>query len=174
MTGGFRRAGFGSIDCAFADGNLPLRHIQMKGNPVALAALYCLLAASCNRPAMQNARRDIHSFSNPEQIQVQHLDLDCDVLFDQKIIKGTATLTVERQVDNGSPPLILDTRNLRIEKVEAAAGDRPFSAAKFTLGASDPILGAPLTITAPPGATKDRIQHSTSPDASALQWLDPP
>src|SRR6266403_6293807 len=98
----------------------------MKGFPLAAALLSCFLAASC-RPAMQNARRDIHSFSNPEQIQVQHLDLDCDVLFEQKIIKGTATLTVERQLDSGSPPLILDTRGLRIEKVEAAAGDRPFS-----------------------------------------------
>ena len=145
----------------------------MKGNPVALAALSCFLAASCNRPAMENARRDIHSFSNPEQIQVQHLDLDCHVLFEQKIIKGTATLTVERQIDSGAPPLILDTRNLRIEKVEAAEGDRAFSEVKFTLGTSDPILGAPLTIPMPPGATKVRIQYSTSPDASALQWLDP-
>ena len=73
----------------------------MKGLSVALAACCWFLAASCNRPAMQNARRDIHSFSNPEQIRVQQLDLDCDVLFDQKILKGTATLTVERQVDSG-------------------------------------------------------------------------
>src|SRR5215475_10859696 len=133
-TGGFRRLGFGSIDCASVDGNLSLRRIQMKGNPVALAALSCFLAASCNRPAMENARRDIHSFSNPEQIQVQQLDLDCHVLFEQKIIKGTATLTVERQIDSGASPLVLDTRNLSIEKVDVSEGDRPFSKAKFTLG----------------------------------------
>jgi len=122
---------------------------------------------------MQNTRRDIHSFSNPDQIRVQHLDLDCDVLFDQKILKGTATLSVERQVDRGAPPMILDTRNLHIEKVEVAAEDGPFSQTAFTLGASDPILGAPLTIPMPPAATKVRIQYSTSPEASALQWLDP-
>src|SRR5258705_1499899 len=125
----------------------------MKGFPLAAALLSCFLAASC-RPAMQNARRDIHSFSNPDQIQVQHFDLDCDVLFDQKILKGTATLSVERQVESGNPPLILDTRNLRIESVEVAEGDRPFSEVKFTLGANDPILGAPLTIPMPPGGTR--------------------
>src|SRR5437899_3795717 len=111
----------------------------MKAAATAAAAVLCLLAASCNKtPTMQTARRDIHSFSNPEQIRVQELDLDCDVLFEQKILKGTATLKVERQVDSGAPPLILDTRNLRIEKVEVAAGDRPFSDAQFALGANDP------------------------------------
>src|SRR5258706_14244908 len=112
MTGRFRRVGFGSIDCASVDGNLSPRRIQMKGTPVALAAFYCFLTASCNRPAMQNARRDIHSFSNPEQIQVQHLDLDCDVQFEQKIIKGTSTLTVERKPDSGYRRLMMDTCGL--------------------------------------------------------------
>src|SRR6266566_922143 len=138
------------------------------------AAMCCwLLAAACHRPAMQNARRDIHSFSNPEQIRVRHLDLDCEVLFDRKILKGVATLSVDRRVDSGAPPLILDTRNLRIEKVEVAGETGAYSATKFELGAADPILGAPLTISMPPAATKVRIRYSTSPDASALQWLDP-
>src|SRR6266849_943736 len=139
------------------------------------AAMCCwLLAAACNRPAMQNARRDIHSFSNPEQMRVRHLDLDCEVSFDQKMLKGTATLDVDRRVESGAPSMILDTRNLRIEKVEGAGDDGAYAGAKFTLGANDPILGAPLTIAWPPAATKVRIQYSTGPEASALQWLDPP
>src|SRR6266478_9632641 len=139
------------------------------------AAMCCwLLAAACHRPAMQNARRDIHSFSNPEQIRVRHLDLDCEVLFDRKILKGTATLSVERRVDSGAPPLILDTRNLHIEKVAVSEENGAYAETKFALGASDAILGAPLTITMPPAATKVRIQYSTSPEASALQWLNPP
>src|SRR5260370_26948316 len=108
------------------------------------AALCCL--AACHKPAMQNSRRDIHSFSNPEQIRVRNLDLDCDVLFDQKILKGTATLTLERRVSSGAPPLILDTRKLAIEKVEASQDNGAFADAKFSLGTADPILGAPLTI----------------------------
>src|SRR6185369_5111571 len=43
----------------------------------------------------------------------------------------------------------------------------------FTLGASDKILGAPLTIQLPAKASLVRIYYSTSPGASGLQWLSP-
>src|SRR6266446_3430928 len=145
----------------------------MKGILTAAALCSWFLAAACHRPAMQNARRDIHSYSNPDQIRVRHLDLDCEVLFDQRILKGVATLSVDRRVESGAPPLILDTGNLRIEKVEVARETGAYSATKFELGAGDPILGAPLTISMPPAAAKVRIEYSTSPEASALQWLDP-
>src|SRR2546426_334470 len=147
----------------------------MKAIISAAAAAFWLLATSCNRPApMQNSRRDVHSFSNPGQIRVRQLDLDCEVLFDQKILKGTATLALDRRIESGAPPLILDTRDLRIEKVEVSPNDGVYSAAKFELGSRDPILGAPLTIAIPPAAASVRILYSTSPEASALQWLDPP
>src|SRR5450631_530042 len=97
----------------------------------AAAILLCTLAASCSRPTtMQNTRRDIHSYANPDQIRVRHLDLDCDVLFDRKILKATATLAVERRVDSGAPPLILDTRSLHIEKVEVSEENGAFTDTK--------------------------------------------
>jgi leukotriene A-4 hydrolase/aminopeptidase len=123
---------------------------------------------------MRNTRHDIHSFSNPDQIELQELDLDCDVLFDRKILQATATLTVVRHPGAGDAALILDTRKLNIETVETAGEDGSFSGTKFSLGASDPILGAPLSVTLPAGARRVRIRYSTSPEASALQWLDPP
>ena len=147
----------------------------MKQIASAAALVLCFLAASCNKSTtMQNSRRDIHSYSNPEQIRVRHLDLDCDVLFDRKILKGTATLSVQRRVDSGAPPLILDTSKLHIEKVEVSEENGSYAQTIFEVGASDPVLGAPLTITMPPAATRVRIEYSTSPEASALQWLDPP
>ena len=147
----------------------------MKGYANTAAICLCLLAASCNKPpAMQNVRRDIHSFSNPEQVRVRNLDLDCDVLFDQKIIKGTAVLEFDRRVNSGTPPLILDTRNLKIDKVEVADQRGQFSEVKFSLGAADPILGAPLSIPVSALSRWTRITYSTSPESSALQWLDPP
>ncbi len=121
---------------------------------------------------MPNARRDIHSYSNPEQIQVRDIDLDCEVLFDRKILKGLATLQVERR-EPAAESLILDTRALKIEKVEQAPEDGSYKDAAFTLGAADPILGAPLAITLAPASVKVRVHYSTSPQASALQWLDP-
>src|SRR5262245_36836039 len=51
---------------------------------------------------------DVHSYSNPEQIRVKHVDLDLETNFDRKILHGTATLTVERIAP--SDLLKLDTR----------------------------------------------------------------
>src|SRR5438046_1841815 len=96
--------------------------------------------------------QDYHSYANPEAVRVKHVDLDWDVLFDQKILKGSAVLTVARisQTD----PLILDTRDLKIDKVETSADGKAYSAGTFTVGAVDKILGAPLTIPLPPNATR--------------------
>src|SRR5258706_15900053 len=111
---------------------------SMKRFADAAALCLCLLVASCQKhAAMENSTRDIHSYSNPDQIRVRHVDLDCDVLFDRKIIKGAATLTLERV--STAPALILDTRKLTIHKVEVADTE-----SKFVLAAADPILGAPL------------------------------
>jgi leukotriene-A4 hydrolase len=113
--------------------------------------------------------QDVHSFANPAAVRVTHIDLDWDVLFDQKILKGTATLPVERT--SQTEPLILDTRDLKIEKVETSGDGATYSAGTFTVGASDKTLGAPLTIPLPANATRVRIHYSTSPGASGLQGL---
>ncbi len=131
--------------------------------------LFCLLALITLGETVK--AQDIHSYANPSAVRVRHLDLDWNVLFDQKILKGTAVLTVERISETA--PLVLDTRDLKIEKVETSAGGANYAPATFTIGASDKILGAPLTIPLPAKANRVRIQYSTSPGATALQWLDP-
>ena len=115
--------------------------------------------------------QDYHSYANPSAVRVTHVDLEWDVLFDQKILKGSATLTVERS--SQTAPLILDTRDLRIEKVETSAGGATYAPGTFTVGESDKLLGASLTIPLPAGANRVRIHYSTSPGASGLQWLAP-
>ena len=115
--------------------------------------------------------QDSHSYANPSAVRVKHVDLDWDVLFDQKVLKGTTTLTVERT--SQTEPLILDTRDLKIERVETSVNGLKYSPATFTVGTSDKILGAPLTIPLPARATRVRIHYSTSPGASGLQWLAP-
>ena len=106
---------------------------------------------------------DIHSWSRPDRVRVRHLELDLDVLFDRKILEGSVALHLDR---TSGDELVLDTRALTIHSVENAAG--------FSLGAADPNLGAPLTIRLEPGATWVRVHYATSPEASGLQWLDPP
>ncbi len=118
---------------------------------------------------------DFHSYSNPGEIQVTHIDLDWDVLFDKKILQGTATLSLEYK-RNLDPNVILklDTRNLNIEKVETLNDDgKTFTPTKFKVGKADKFLGAPLEIAVLNLANRVKITYSTSPNASGLQWLTP-
>jgi len=116
---------------------------------------------------------DFHSYANPQAIRVKNVDLDWKVLFDEKIIQGTATLSVVRNSNDQATPLILDTRDLKIEKAETSADGKKFQTTNFKLGAADKILGAPLTIELPFNAKFVRVYYSTSQNASGLQWLEP-
>jgi leukotriene A-4 hydrolase/aminopeptidase len=118
------------------------------------------------------AERDHHSYANPEHIRVRHVALDLDVSFERRILSGSATLTVERTSADRTQPLILDSRRLRISKVECAAADGDFKRAPFEVGREDAILGAPLTIRVPADVKFVRLHYSTRPGASGLQWLD--
>jgi aminopeptidase N len=127
--------------------------------------------------AKQTTRLDPHSFGNPDQIRVRQVDLDLEIDFQRRQIEGVAILDIERQA--GCPPdgqLLLDTRGLTIKEVglrKLVFTPGAFDPARFQLGAIDPILGARLTIDLNPDATQVRIAYQTSPEASALQWLDP-
>src|SRR5918992_826142 len=125
------------------------------------------------RAATPRAVEDVHSYSNPAEVRVRHVDLDWDVLFDQKILKGSATLTIERTARGRNAPLILDTRNLGVTRVETSEGGSTWREAQFAIGTNDAILGAPLTVQLPARADRVRVHYTTSPSASGLQWLEP-
>jgi leukotriene-A4 hydrolase len=134
-----------------------------------IAALLTLLALS---PSASGRERDYHSYSNPEHVRVRHVQLVLDVDFERRSIKGVATLTVERTSSDLGQPLILDSRDLRIDKVTTSANDGDFKEAVFQVGKSDPLLGSPLTITLPVKVKFVRIEYRTGVRASALQWLE--
>jgi len=117
---------------------------------------------------------DVHSFSNPKQIRVTNIDLDWTVSFEEKSIKGFADLKFERAKDAANAPIILDTRDLKIEKTETSNDDgKTFQPAEFKLGEADKFLGSSLTVTLPADANKVRVYYQTAPTASGLQWLAP-
>ncbi|HKX30338.1 MAG TPA: M1 family metallopeptidase [Blastocatellia bacterium] len=116
--------------------------------------------------------RDSHSYANPGQVRVRHVDLELEVQFERRVLKGSATLSIER-APNGADPLRLDTRDLKIVKAEASSDGNNFTPAQFTLGEADKILGSALTIQLPANATRVRIEYETSPHASGVQWLEP-
>jgi leukotriene-A4 hydrolase len=130
--------------------------------------------AATTPAAAASGARDSHSFANPDEIVVRHIDLDWDVLFDGKVLKGTADLTVERPAGGAATRLVLDTRDLAIQKVEASRDGSTWTAAPHSLAPPDPILGSALTITVPADATRVRVAYETTPKATGLQWLDPP
>lgn len=112
-----------------------------------------------------DTRRDYQSYAEPEAYVTRHLDLDLTVDFVAKALSGTAMLGLEPKARG---PLVLDTRDLTIEQVEAAAADGTWQPTDFSLGGTDELLGTPLTIGMPPGADRVRIRYRTSPDASGL------
>ena len=123
-------------------------------------------AAANVEPGARPLEPDVHSFARPAEARVTHVALDLRADFAARQLAGTATLTVERSGDAGQ--IVLDTRDLTIDKVTDASGGE----LQMTLGAADPILGQPLSVTLP----KDGpivIRYRTSPSAAALQWLAP-
>ncbi len=106
---------------------------------------------------------DIHSYANPRESRVRHIELDLAVSFEERRLRGAAALTL----DPAGRRLILDTRDLIIRRVNGRTDN-------FRLGAKDPILGAPLEIDLEPGERSVLIEYETSPAASGLQWLEPP
>jgi leukotriene A-4 hydrolase/aminopeptidase len=116
--------------------------------------------------------KDIHSFANPQQVAVKHLDLDLNVFFDRLSVQGTALLTIEH-LDPHAGKLVLDTRLLQIDETEWSKDAKTFHEAEFALGAEDKILGRSLTIQIPQEANFVRVRYSSDPEASGLQWLTP-
>jgi leukotriene-A4 hydrolase len=133
-----------------------------------------ILALSCRdeKPAPEvkqqqaAASRDPHSFSRPDEVRVEHIVLDLGVDFAKKQLAGTATLRVRNET--GAKTLVLDTNGLDIRRV--TVGNAPV---QFQLGAADPIRGRALEIPVDANTQNVIIDYATSPDARALQWLEP-
>lgn len=115
--------------------------------------------------------QDVHSYAQPQEAVVKHLDLDIHVNFEEKIIEGWANLSISHRAD--AKHIILDTKHLAILKVEIADGEGKKTKANFTLGKEDAIMGTPLRIDILPSTQKVHIQYATSAEADALQWLMP-
>jgi aminopeptidase N len=109
---------------------------------------------------------DVHSFSDPDKVRVTHCSLRLTVSFADRILEGTARLSLKRT--DQKAPLVLDTRDLDIKSVQC--GGTPVD---FELGGRDPILGSPLIVDLPAKADMVDIRYSTRPSASGLQWLSP-
>lgn len=117
--------------------------------------------------ASRETVNDIHSFARPDEARVTDVALDLRADLNARQLLGTATLTVERRA--GATQIVLDTRDLDIEKVADSGG----AALKYVLGEADPVKGRPLTVTLPGRDASIVVTYRTRPTAAALQWLTP-
>ncbi len=110
---------------------------------------------------------DPHSFSNFTEVVITHSFLNIEVDFNTRAISGY----VSHKINNisGASRLVLDTRDLRIDKV-FIDGEQE---AEYKLGANVEFLGEPLIVNILPETTSVKIYYSSSPEAAAVQWLYP-
>jgi aminopeptidase N len=110
-------------------------------------------------------RHDPHSHADLTQARIRHLDLQIEVDFAVRRLRIVAEYSLDRPV---SGPLDLDSRDVDITSVEA--GGRRIG---FELGEPDAVMGQRVRLLDLGGADRFTLAVTTSPHASALQWLEP-
>ncbi len=115
---------------------------------------------------------DESSFAEPEKVVIKDLALDLALDFDRKQLAGTATYTLEWK-DKAAKQLLLDTRDLAIEKVEGQDAAGAWAPLTFTLEPAVAVFGSKLVVETPAQNAHVRITYATSPQASGLQWMEP-
>lgn len=137
-----------------------------------LTLLYALilLAFSCNNDKPKEATQlkyveELHSFAQPNTSVIKHLDLDINVNFENKKIEGSATYSIE---NNKATEIILDTKFLDIDRVEADGQPTTFELSPF-----DVQLGQALKIKISEDTKSISVHYKTTDKTEALQWLNP-
>jgi leukotriene-A4 hydrolase len=133
-----------------------------------LLSILLLACIGCGtKPSTDTKRVNNHSYSNYLQVKTTHLDWDATINFEKKIIEATAIWHFKNF--GKSKQLILDTKNLKIQKVIIAQKE-----IAFTIDTTDhKYLGSALTIPITENDSIVKIIYTTSANAKALQWLTP-
>lgn len=109
---------------------------------------------------------DTHSFSEPNSVAMSHLSLNISIDFVTRIISGAAAYTLER---NDNSDFILDVDGLEITAVRDIETDKPLN---FLIEEGDKY-GDKLIIDLDSNTSQVGLDYSTSPNASALLWMEP-
>ncbi|KAF7767662.1 hypothetical protein PCIT_a3721 [Pseudoalteromonas citrea] len=131
-----------------------------------------LMLAGFSHLAIATQAVDEHTYANLNDVISTHLHLDLDVDFADKQLEGFVEHTLDWRTAQART-LVLDTRDLEIDKVMYQGKNGQWHKAAFTLAKRDDVKGAKLTITFKQQAKKARIYYNSLPQASGLQWLTP-
>ena len=130
-----------------------------------LTGMVCTMGLRAEESPIQ-----FHSFAQPDDIQMTHVDLDLHVDFTTQRLRGSATLDIDNKTSAST--LYLDTWRLHILKVTLNPGATN-ETAKFHVGDEVGAIGRPLVIAVKPDTRQVRIEYETTDDARALQWVTP-
>ena len=109
-----------------------------------------------NEASFPRVAADSSSYANVSAFITRHLILDLTADFDRRILAGSVELHFSRR-DMTATELVLDTRDLAIEKAEAAAGTNALVKTTFNLDRATPIFGSALRIVMPPDTDRVRV-----------------
>ncbi len=110
---------------------------------------------------------DKHTYAEPNEAVIKHLDWKANVDFDTQVITATATYKIETA--ENAKKIVFDTQDslsITAVRVDGKQTD-------FNLGKTDKFLGTPLSVNLPTDAKEVAIDYKTNPSASAVQWLSP-
>jgi aminopeptidase N len=133
------------------------------------AALAAAISAAFALPARA---QDPLSFARYDQVRTTDLHLDLKADFARKTLAGYAELSLN-WIDKSARTLVLDTRQLKIARVQVQRPDGGWAPASFMLDRQDAKKGRALRIALQDQPDKVRIYYRTAPTASALQWMKP-
>lgn len=114
---------------------------------------------------------DRFTYANYNDVRVTNADFDLTADFEAKTFSGTVILDLD-YIQPDTERLLLDTDDLRISSIEAWS-DGEWATVDYTLGADDPVMGAPLEISLTEKPDRIRVTYTTDPGAKGLQWLSP-
>ncbi len=114
---------------------------------------------------------DHYSYSNPESVLVEHMEADWHISFIKQTLEGHVVLTIDQKHQHKNQPLILDSRDLNIARIELSSDGTKFEKTSFEMGKEDPIKGKALVIGLKKTSKYIRVFYSTNPQVPGLQWL---
>ncbi|QBE63461.1 M1 family metallopeptidase [Pseudoduganella lutea] len=139
-----------------------MRKISLR---LALSAALALLAQAAHA-------QDPLSYARYNEVRTTDLYLDLKADFSRKTLTGYAELTLN-WLDKNVRTLVLDTRQLKIARVQVQNDDGRWVPASYMLDRPDPKKGQALRIALRSQPRKVRVYYHTAPTAGALQWLTP-
>lgn len=117
---------------------------------------------------LSSAEKDPHSFSNPLEVRVTHIDWKFGFDFQSEWLPGEVQYTLNRAPE--SSRLILDTRRLQIDEVLVCDDEGNCKTTDWTLGSEHADLGIPLEIALEPNTTSVKIRYKAWRNGEGFGW----